>query len=505
MKRYFNVSGPCHPDKHYMLPAQERCKDLLDLIDAKQYFVIHAARQSGKTTLLLDLVKQLNDADEFYALYCSLETVEQCVEAEEGIPATIRLLKRCLNAHPVLREVPWAVEADLADFTNVLNEQLVNLCGFLDKPLVVLFDEVDCLVGRTLVSFLRQLRDGYVNRVGGVPFVHSMGLVGMRNIRDLRVQVRPEIETLGSASPFNIVAESMTLRNFTQEEIGRLYAQHTQATGQEFAQGSVERAFYWSHGQPWLVNALARYCLVHLLKHDTMHTIDAALIDEAAEALIWRRDTHLDSLLKRLKEPRVRKVIEPVLLGEAGKLSRLSDDYAYVEDLGLIRRAEDKTVQPANAIYTEVIARGLSYDSQEELESSGIGHDAPFYIKEGKLDMDALLREFQVFWRSNSEVWVERYEYREAAPHLILQAYLQRVLNGGGQIEREFAAGRGRVDLCVRYRGEVYPIELKLRNAEQTYSDGLMQLSGYMERLGCVEGWLVVFDRLARLTSLPSP
>ena len=495
MNRYFNISGPCNPDKHYMLPAQERCQDLLDLIRRDQYFVIHAARQSGKTTLLLDLVQQLNQSDEFYALYCSLETVEQFPEADVGIPTIIRLLKRCLSAHSVLRQMPWAVEADYEDFTNVLNEQLVLFCGQLDKPLVILFDEVDCLEGTTLVSFLRQLRDGYVNRVGGVPFVHSIGLVGMRDIRDLRLQVRPESETLGSASPFNIVAESMTLRNFTQEEVRRLYAQHTEATGQVFADGSVERAFYWSQGQPWLVNALARQSIIHLLNNDFKQTIDANLINQAAEALIQRRDTHLDSLLKRLKEPRVRKVIEPILLGQTGKLSRLSDDFAYVQDLGLIRRAEDKTVRPGNAIYTEVIARTLSCDSQEDFQSSEIGHDVPFYIKEGKFDMMALLKEFQGFWRKNSEVWIERYEYKEAAPHLILQAYLQRVFNGGGQIEREFAAGRGRVDLCVRYKNQLYPIELKLRYDDETYTEGISQLSRYMQRLGCTEGWLLVFDR----------
>ena len=478
-----------------MLPAQERCQYLLDLIRNKQYFVIHAARQSGKTTLLKDLTRQLNQSNEYYTLYCSLETVDQISKVEVAMPVILSSLQKAL------KHASWNKgHLQLVDFEGsmvpsmVLEESLIELCKELDKPLVVLFDEVDCLEGRTLVSFLRQLRDGYINR-DEIPFVHSIGLVGMRDIRDLRLQVRPESETLGSASPFNIVAESMTLRNFTQEEVRRLYAQHTEATGQVFADGSVERAFYWSQGQPWLVNALARQSIIHLLNNDFKQTIDANLINQAAEALIQRRDTHLDSLLKRLKEPRVRKVIEPILLGQTGKLSRLSDDFAYVQDLGLIRRAEDKTVQPGNAIYTEVIARTLSCDSQEDFQSSEIGHDVPFYIKEGKFDMMALLKEFQGFWRKNSEVWIERYEYKEAAPHLILQAYLQRVFNGGGQIEREFAAGRGRVDLCVRYKNQLYPIELKLRYDDETYTEGISQLSRYMQRLGCTEGWLLVFDR----------
>ncbi|MCP4401888.1 MAG: hypothetical protein GY801_31885 [bacterium] len=84
MKRYFNTTGPCRPTEHYMLPAQERCRGLLNLIERKQYFVIHAAWQSGKTTLLLDLVQQLNASGEYYALYCSLESAYGIVEAESG-------------------------------------------------------------------------------------------------------------------------------------------------------------------------------------------------------------------------------------------------------------------------------------------------------------------------------------------------------------------------------------------------------------------------------------
>jgi HrpA-like RNA helicase len=59
MKKIFNIAGPCHPVEHYMLPPLERCSGLIDLIEQNQYFVIHAARQSGKTTLLLELIQAI--------------------------------------------------------------------------------------------------------------------------------------------------------------------------------------------------------------------------------------------------------------------------------------------------------------------------------------------------------------------------------------------------------------------------------------------------------------
>jgi hypothetical protein len=114
--------------------------------------------------------------------------------------------------------------------------------------------------------------------------------------------------------------------------------------------------------------------------------------------------------------------------------------------------------------------------------------------------MNRLLTDFQAFWRENSDIWQERFDYKEAAPHLVLQAFLQRVLNGGGRLLREMASGRKRLDLCVEYQGQRYPIELKVRRDAQTEQEGIAQLAGYMDTLGCAEGWLLLFDRRTTVT-----
>jgi len=119
----------------------------------------------------------------------------------------------------------------------------------------------------------------------------------------------------------------------------------------------------------------------------------------------------------------------------------------------------------------------------------------PRYLRDGKIDMTLLMQDFQVFWRDNGAIWQERYDYKEAAPHLILMAFLQRIINGGGSITREMAAERKRLDLCVEYLGHKYPIELKLNERPETLNKGLEQLARYMDTLGCTEGWLVLFDR----------
>ena len=488
MPRLFNIAGPCVPGEHYLVPTLERLPQLDGLIAAKQFFVIHAARQSGKTTLLKALARDLTRKDTHVAIYCSLETAQGIDEAEKGIPAVVNAVLFGLTWHPFFKDLPRPT-VNLSAYTTAINSLLSQLAQAADKPLVVLFDEADCLTGATLISFLRQLRDGYVNR-DMAPFPVSLALVGMRNIRDYKAMVRPDSETLGSASPFNIVTKALTLTNFTREEIAALYRQHTVETGQVFEEDAVDRASFWTCGQPWLVNALARECVEELLNRDYTRPITTGLIDTAAEELLRRRDTHIDSLLERLKEPRVRRIVEPVILGRSEGVERLSDDCQYVCDLGILKQHQG-AILPANPLYAEVILRALSYDTQEDMKLTI--RQAPWIAGE-HLDMTGMLQAFQEFWRENSEVWQARYDYREAAPHIILQAFLQRVINGGGQIVREYALGRQRLDLLVCWQGNRYALELKMK--EQYRPDTAhRQMFGYLDRLGLTEGWLAVFDR----------
>ncbi|MCX5822238.1 MAG: ATP-binding protein [Deltaproteobacteria bacterium] len=169
-----------------MVPTLARLPQL-GLIAAKQFFVIHAARQSGKTTLLKALARDLTGKDTHVALYCSLETAQGIADAERGIPAVVNAVLYGLTWHPFFKNLPQPT-VNLAAYTTAVNSLLSQLAQAAGKPLVVLFDEADCLSGPTLISFLRQLRDGYVNR-DMAPFPVSLALVGMRNIRDYKAPV----------------------------------------------------------------------------------------------------------------------------------------------------------------------------------------------------------------------------------------------------------------------------------------------------------------------------
>ena len=132
----------------------------------------------------------------------------------------------------------------------------------------------------------------------------------------------------------------------------------------------------------------------------------------------------------KLEEARVRRVIEPMLSGES-VYDASGRDIEYVRDLGLI--APDAPVRIANPIYSEVIPRELTSALQEALSQETAWYVAP----DGGLEAGKLFAEFQQFFREHSEHWAGRFDYAEAGPQLILQGFLQRIVNGGGRLERE--------------------------------------------------------------------
>jgi hypothetical protein len=298
-------------------------------------------------------------------------------------------------------------------------------------------------------------------------------------------------------SAFNIKSESMQLGNFTPQEIEELYHRHTSETGQPFNNDIFPLVWELTEGQPWLVNALAyEACFKMEAGRDRGKEITRAMIEQAKENIILRRETHLDQLMDKLKEDRVKRVLTPILTGSE-KIEKIpDDDIDYVSDLGLIKKKPHMAI--ANRIYREVIPRQLTYSYQ-----LSIVQEASWYMNEdGRLDMDKLLTAFQEFFRKHFESWVDGFDYAEAGAQLLLQAFLQRIINGGGRVEREYGLGRMRTDLlviwpyCDSQAMQKVVLELKLRyeSLAKTIEKGLEQTWQYMDKCGTKEGYLLVFD-----------
>ena len=496
MAKWFNIGGPCNPAKNYMLSATERLPEVVSLINKEQYFVVHAPRQCGKTTAFQALADEINAKGDMVAHYCSVEAVQEFRDPTTSMAEIAQQICLNLDLYPELfgagtKDAMLEVIARSPD-TAVVTNTLKAISEHLKKPFIVFFDEVDCLSDGTLVSFLRQLRNGRIACKTPNSFPVSIALIGLRNIRDYKMRVRPEGQSTGEASPFNVITKAMTLRSFTEPELRELYQQHTEATGQGFEEEALRLAWEYSQGQPYLVNALARWCVEEIHKENFSQPVTGADMEEAKEKLIRERGTHLDSLMEKVYDPRITPLVEQALLG--GEIDRdiHREDISYALDLGLFVE-ERGVLKPANPIYRETIGRYMTRGTQDTILARI--PEAP-WAKEDGLDMPGLLAAFQEFWRENaSEKAFLSQQFHEAYPHLVLQAFLQRVINGGGQIIREMALGSGRLDLGVKYRKAVYAVEVKTAaNYAKSHEKAHQQIIRYMDSLGVSEGWLVVAD-----------
>jgi hypothetical protein len=496
--KFFNTAGPVNQEEHYKIDPLHRwdLEEILMLIKQKKYFILHAPRQTGKTSSMLELQKYLNNSGQYNAIYINVEIGQAARNnIDSGLGAIVQELSDRINNIDQKKNID-----DINNSVNsnkVLNTALKYLCKSSPKPVVLFIDEIDALIGDTLVSVLRQLRSGYDKRPEEFPI--SIILCGVRDIKDYRIH-RSNNDIITGGSAFNIKAESLRLGNFSKEDTKNLLLEHTKESGQIFEDEVFDYIFEQTDGQPWLVNALA-YELTYKMKENRDRTVvlTKEMTEEAINRLILSRATHLDQLADKLDEERVRNVVLPMILNKTSIPNK--DDEQYCLDLGLIKKTKEG-YKISNKIYQEIIPRELTDSRQNNF----LVEFRPDWIKgDGSLDTEDLLVKFTQFWRENSEIWASQIKgYEEAAPQLVFQAFLQRVANGNGLVLREYGLGRGRTDLMLKWKtGKVEQrvvIELKIyskntKSIEKIEEKALEQTFEYADKLNSTENHIIIFDR----------
>jgi len=476
-----------------MLPPEDRLQgaQLHRYIRDELYWVLHAPRQTGKTTFLQSWMREINSGNEAVACYVSVEDCQGITVWQEGMT----MIYKSICDYADWGGVPIPIIEDRGP-EGLLRATLKRWAELIaPKPLIVLFDEVDVLEGETMIGFLRQLRGGFASRgIGKFPV--SIALVGMRDLKDYITASKDGVAP-NPGSPFNIKEDSAVMSNFQKEDIIHLFAQRTAENGQQIISEALDYVYEQSRGQPWIVNSLFKRATMRILDHESTKTVELKHVEQARQDMIMARETHLDALAVRLEEPRIRNIIEPILTGEPDPDLAKGEAFRHCMDLGLVA-LDDDTPVIANPIYREVIARHLTYGQELAIPKP----DWKWKKTDGSLDMDRMLKEFQLFWRQNSEIWESKTKsgYTEAFPHLLLMAFLQRVLNGGGHIERDCAAGRGRMDLSIEYEKYRYIIEIKLlrsyHSPEMFRKKGLEQVLKYRDKFSVqTPAYLIIFDR----------
>ena len=286
------------------------------------------------------------------ACYVSVERCQDFPDAADALPMICdAIISFAKNFFPATLVPPFPTVSPGSMVDKILGDWAALVAP---KPLVVLFDEVDVLQDQALVSFLRQLRGGFAMRGIGT-FPVSVALVGMRDLRDYLVRSKDGV-SLNPGSPFNIKQDSATLSSFSAEDVRTLVAQHTSETGQTFTDEALALVYELTRGQPWLVNALLQKCVWQLCPKG--ESVGIEQVEAARELLIQERAVHLDSLAERLRDPRVKRIVQSIMVGESDPTWPRGDDFADARLGTCVTKTEAPVV--ANPIYRETIARILS-------------------------------------------------------------------------------------------------------------------------------------------------
>ena len=369
--RFFNTTGPVVPTDHYCLPPLERLNfnEVRTLIQDKRYFALHAPRQTGKTSALFALRDLLNSGAEgdYRCVYINVEVGQA---GREDVPRAMRAILNdlALQARLTLRD-EFIADIRLrvleeAGPDDAFKEVLSRWSQADPKPLVLLMDEIDALVGDTLLSVLRQLRAGYVLRPQGFP-------QSARSVRRARRARLPHPFGLSRRKSSPAAAPSTSRPSRCGSAISRTmtYCRCSHSIPRRPGRRSPRtpcsgcgRSRKGSRGSS--TPSLPKPASAIRTGVTAPGSITADDIDEAQEQLIVRRETHLDQLADKLQEDRVRRVVGPLLSG-GDEREFSARDLEYVRDLGLIAR--DDPLRIANPVYAEVVPRELTVAAQAGL------------------------------------------------------------------------------------------------------------------------------------------
>ncbi|MDR2353361.1 MAG: ATP-binding protein [Deltaproteobacteria bacterium] len=487
LAKYFNTGGPSDPSRHYVVPAVERVPVARQLVEDGLFFVLHGPRQSGKTTFVLEFIREINSCGRYHAFYLSLQEARGIKGLSKFASFFVETLNEALKNSGV--EILAKTTVPYEDLTfpqKAIRRALNSLCSSLDKPVILFIDEVETLQGKVLKSFLDQIRCGFVMR-NRFNFPHSLGLVAMRDLEDLRLEHTSAKRASLLASPFNI-ARDLYLPNFSFADINKLYEMHVVTTGQIIEDQARVRAWEWSEGQPWLVNALIAEVVEVILNGDLGKVVTEDLIDRAAQELLKNRPAHLRHLMLWLEDPRIRRAVGPVIAGSVIKRPVLNEGIFLALDLGLLSADVNDHLRPANRLYRYLMESSFTRSLKFPASLEGL------FINKDNILMTSLLREFQRYWREMSRSWLRPYQNIPAVlSHLATQTFLKAATASQTHLVRGSVLGEDSLEICAEFSGKRYPLLLMVARP-RAVETGLEELSRNLESLGVLEGWLLVFD-----------
>lgn len=508
MRKHFNVTGLCVPEKHYMVDITERIAGIRKMVDAGDYFTINRARQYGKTTTLAALAKSLEKiylvfSLDFQALGSASFRDENAFSLaflrifareleRKQIKETGQLGRLCEDIRDTLSSKDE--KFDLVD----LFEYLLIFCDCFSKAVVLMIDEVDSASNnQVFLDFLAQLRGYYLERESkGTRTFQSVILAGVYDVKNLKRKLRTD-EDHKMNSPWNIAADfdvDMSLSKSGIEKMLWEYERdcHTGMDPEEMA----SMLYGYTSGYPYLVSKLCKLLDEKVAaRNEADHSWTKNGFLTAVRLLLSENNTLFESLIGKLADfPELDQMLAELLFsGKEISYNPTSPAVNLAIMFGFVKNREGKII-PANRIFDTLLYNHfLSRDEQQitEIYKASL-QDKSQFIQDGHLDMRRVLEKFVEHFHELYGERKEEFVEEEGRRYFLL--YLRPIINGSGNYYIESRTrSLGKTDLIVDYHGERFVIEMKIWRGKEYHSRGEKQLVGYLDDYRLDTGYMLSF------------
>lgn len=500
MKRKFNDTGVCVPDRHFLADTSAKLARIIELIEDGAYFTINRPRQYGKTTIAYLLSRELAKDSSYLFLEMSFEGIGDAIfEKEENFcPGFIAMLAeemKKLGEKPLSEYLNF--EKSRVTSLNLLSDTISNLAKQTDKKIVLSIDEIDKSSNNQLfLSFLGMLREKYLqrNKQRDQTF-QSVILIGVHDVKTLKSKISPESGGKFN-SPWNIAVDFKVDISFNPREIEAMLADYSQERGVTMDTAAIaEQIHYYTSGYPYLVSKLCKFVDEDVLPQKQTQQWDQSDIEAAFRMITYGgyTTTLFDSLAKYLEEaPDLYRMIFDITINGASYDFNINAPVVNKAAIYGIIRDEQGTCRIHNRIFEQrLYDYFLAKQATEKGQIETIG-DAVFF-SEGRFNLRLVLSKFQEFMKENYAQKDAQFLEREG--RLLFLSFLRPILNGKGFDFKEPVTGdERRMDIVITYKSRRHVVELKRWRGEAYHQQGLEQLTDYLDSYGLRDGYLLIFD-----------
>ena len=490
MERYFNITGCCNPQEHYMVNLDSRLAQIKDMVDKGQYFCINRGRQYGKTTLLDALQSYLRNDYTVISMDFQAQMSVATFESEETfskafIDAFVETAM--FSDETALMEI---AKRELTSVTNLVElfRKLSVVCKLNDKKIVLMIDEVDSASNnQVFLDFLSQLRGYYLIR-NKRPTFQSVILAGVHDIRNLRQKIRPDAEHKHN-SPWNIASAFEIDMSFNVHDIAGMLTEYENDhhTGMDIQKLS-QLIYDYTSGYPVLVSMICK-CM------DKSGSWDDPSFENAVKYLVKEKNPLIESLINKLEDDQqlCNLLYRLLFQGEKYLFSAYDATIQSAVMYGFVKN-QDGCIVIANRIFETVIYDWFisSISTDSPIFSEGF-KDKNQFIQDGQLNMEKILEKFILHF--NDIYGSQPDKFKEEDGRKLFLLYLRPIINGTGNYYIEAQTrDQKRTDVIVDYLGKQYIVELKIWRGEEYNTEGEKQIAEYLDYYHLDKGYLLSFN-----------